>query len=131
MCGLAAAGCSSDASPAGGDRTSVSPPTHCVAQGGARCPGPAPVNSAIIGHLYLASRSQLTLFGDFQCGGHLRATESAHRVVITYVASRVRPGGMACAKVRLSVALDAPLKGRTVIDSVTGHRLPVGVKPTA
>ena len=102
-----------------------------MAQGGARCPGPAPVDSALIGHLYLASRDQLSLFGDFQCGGRLRAEESGNRVLITYIASRVRPGGMACAKITLSVRLDAPLNGRTVVDSVTGDVLHVGVLPNS
>lgn len=132
LCGLAAAGCSSDATTAGGPgSSSVSPPARCVAHGGARCPGPAPVTSALVGHLYLGSRNQLRLFGDFRCGGQLRAKESARRVVLTYVASRVRTGGMACAKVRLSVALHTPVNGRPVIDGVTGQVLRVGVKPNA
>ena len=89
------------------------------------------MTSALIGHLYLASRTQLAIFGDFQCGGQLRATESKHRVLITYFASRVRPGGMLCAKVKLSVKLAKPLDSRRVIDAVTGKHLPVGVLPNS
>lgn len=89
------------------------------------------MDSALIGHLYIASRTQLTLYGDFLCGGQLRAEESDHRVLITYIASRVRPGAMLCAKVKLSAPLDAPLRGRTVVDSVTEKVLPVGVQPNA
>jgi hypothetical protein len=107
--------------------SSPTPAPHCKIRAGARCPGPAPVDSALIGHLYLASRTQLAIYGNFQCGGRLQATESKHQVTITYVASRVRPGAMMCAKVNLSVKLAKPLDGRRVIDGVTGRRLPVGV----
>ena len=103
----------------------------CKVRAGARCPGPAPVGSALIGHLYLASRTQLAIFGDFRCGGQLRAAESTHRVVITYLASRVSPGAMMCAKVNLSVKLAKPLDGRHVFDAVTGKRLQVGVLPNS
>jgi len=132
ICGLAAtAACSgADASPT---RHGSGTPTlsACDARGGARCAGPAPVDSALIGHLYIASRDQLTIYGDFQCGGRLRATESGNRVVLTYIASRVPPGAMACAKVPLSVRLHAGLNGRTVVDGVTGQVLHVGVLPNA
>jgi hypothetical protein len=145
ICALTITACSSaDAGPSHRSATvpthSTSPrqtttPTHstptpappCRTRAGARCPGPAPVDSALIGHLYLASRTQLAIYGNFQCGGHLQATESKHQVTITYFASRVRPGVMMCAKVNLSVKLAMPLNGRRVIDRVTGQRLPVGV----
>jgi hypothetical protein len=138
ICALTVTACSSaDAGPprrSGATPTHSTTPTHgtptpapCKIRAGARCPGPAPVDSALIGQLYLASRTQLAIYGDFQCGGQLRATESTQLVTITYVASRVRTGAMTCAKVNLSVRLAEPLDGRRVIDGVTGERLPVGV----
>ena len=85
----------------------------------------------MIGSVYLASPTQLDLFGRFQCGGRLRARESGNRVLITYIASRVPPGAMMCARVTLSVGLHRPLLNRTVVDSVTGHVLRVGMLPNA
>ena len=139
LCALTITACSSaDAGPSqqsGTTPTHSTKPTHstptpappCRIRAGARCPGPAPVDSALIGHLYLASRTQLAIYGNFQCGGHLHATESKHQVTITYFASRVRPGAMMCARVNLSVKLVKPLDGRRVIDGVTGKHLAVGV----
>ncbi|HZC71782.1 MAG TPA: hypothetical protein VE442_13905 [Jatrophihabitans sp.] len=126
------AACSgADGSPAPGNGSGSSTSSGCVVRAGARCPGPAPIDSALIGHMYIASRNQLTIFGAFQCGGRLQASESGKRVVVTYVASRVPPGGMACAKVKLSVGLDKALAGRTVVDGVTGKVLHVGVRANA
>ena len=128
-CGLAATACSA------ADATSSTTPTptksDCVARAGGRCPGPAPVTSALIGSLYIASPTQLDLFGKFQCGGRLRAKESGNRVLVTYIASRVPPGAMMCASVTLSVGLHRPLLDRSVVDSLTGHVLHVGVLPNA
>jgi hypothetical protein len=135
LCALTAACTSANAGPShrGGPTSTPGTPTpsSCVPRAGGRCPGPASVDSALLGELYLASRSQLSISGLFLCGGRLHAKESPDRVTITYIASRVRGGAMTCAKVPLSVRLAAPLAGRTVVDGVSGQVLTVGVLPNA
>lgn len=59
------------------------------------------------------------------CGGRLTASRTSTRVTVTYTASRVGPGAMACARVQLSAVLDAPLGSLPVYDSVSGERLGV------
>ncbi|HKC28441.1 MAG TPA: hypothetical protein VKB75_10560 [Jatrophihabitans sp.] len=65
------------------------------------------------------------LQGRFLCGGRLRATETATRVTVTYMASKVRPGGLMCAQVPLTARLNTPLGNRAVVDGVTGKPLAV------
>jgi hypothetical protein len=85
------------------------------------------VRQALISDLLL-SRDGRTLHGRFACGGRLRVGESARRVVLTYLASYVRQGGMACAMVPLSVRLSSRLGSRDVIDGVTGQHLHIATR---
>ncbi len=98
--------------------------SSCAPLGGGRCAGPEAVTDAIVGQLS-ADSAGTTISGRFQCGGELTASETSSHVVLTYVASAVTAGGMACAVVPLSVQLKAPLGSRTLIDGVSGGQLDV------
>jgi hypothetical protein len=72
------------------------------------------------------SKDRRTITGRFLCGGKLTATQTAREVTVTYVASSVGPGAMACALVPLSVHVAKPLTpAAKVVDGVTGQRLRV------
>jgi hypothetical protein len=103
------------------------PPLVCGISAGGRCPGPEPVHQALLSDLLL-SKDGHTLHGLFLCGGRLMVTEKARRVVLTYIGSHVRPGGMSCAMIRLSVHLTGALGSRAVIDGVTGKHLHIGTR---
>jgi hypothetical protein len=57
------------------------------------------------------------------CGGALHARETPHTVMLTWIASSVGAGGMACARVPLQARLSAPLGHRVVVDTVTHRRM--------
>jgi hypothetical protein len=127
-------GCASSTGRAGGagqDSTSSSPSTStstspkqrpsCTPQGGSRCAGPEQISVPLT-----VSAGGRRLQGRFLCGGRLRVQETSSRVTVTYVASKVRPGGLMCAQVPLAARLQAPLGSRPVVDGVTGK--PVAVK---
>lgn len=99
----------------------------CSPPVGGRCPGPEAVGDALISDLLL-SKDGLTISGRFQCGGKLEVSEGPRRILLTYIASYVRQGGMACAMVPVSVHLDGPVGSRVVIDGVTGRRLHFGTR---
>jgi hypothetical protein len=82
------------------------------------------VRVALYSGLQLSSDGR-TISGRFQCGGRLEASETARQVLLTYVASAVGPGAMACALVPLSVHLPTAVGSRTVIDGVSGQHLRV------
>ena len=122
ICAAALAACSSSGNAADLVRHSAAP---CTPPPGGRCAGPEPVHVALYGGALAVSKDGRTIAGRFQCGGRLKAAETASRVTLTYIASRVGPGAMACALVPLSVRLDAPVGSRTVVDGVTGQHLHV------
>jgi hypothetical protein len=93
----------------------------CHPRAGGRCPAPAPINSWLYGPLTLSADGH-TISGRFGCGGQLVANEAATRVTLTFVASAVRSGGLACAMVPLSAHLHTELGERLVVDGVT-HRV--------
>lgn len=66
-----------------------------------------------------------TLHGIVLCGGTLDATESAGRVDLRLHVGAIGPGGMMCARARVSVRLSEPLGGRPVYDAVSGDRIAV------
>lgn len=103
-------------------------PGRCVAPAGGRCPVPEPVRTALVKNLLVSSDGR-TISGRFRCGGRLDASQTPRRVVLTYHASRVRAGGMACAMVPLSVHLATPLGARVVVDGVSGRPLLYGAHP--
>ena|SRR5947209_51272 len=108
--GLIVAGCSSG----GAVTPPPSFPFECSPPGGGRCGGPHALPDL---HLDATDRG---LHGTFLCGGTLSASETKSRVVVTYFASSVGAGGMACAMVPLAVHLHAPLGDRHVVDGATG-----------
>jgi hypothetical protein len=121
-------GCASSTGRAGGagqdsTSTSTSPKQRpsCTPQGGSRCAGPEQISVPLT-----VSAGGRRLQGRFLCGGRLRVQETSSRVTVTYVASKVRPGGLMCAQVPLTARLQAPLGSRPVVDGVTGK--PVAVK---
>jgi hypothetical protein len=102
----------------------------CVPSAGGRCAGPEPVSRALDGQLSLDLSGQ-RLSGRFACGGELTAEEGSTRVVLTYIASAVGAGGMACAIANVSVELMAPLGTRSLVDATDGATLTVGPAPSA
>lgn len=67
-----------------------------------------------------------TLHGIVLCGGTLEiVSQTADRVELRLHVGALAPGVMACARVDVGVQLDAPLDGRPVYDTVTGHTLTV------
>jgi hypothetical protein len=116
LCALAMAGCSSSGGSNPPHRATCTPPA------GGRCPGPEPVGIALRHGLQLSSDGR-TIHGSFLCGGKLETSETARQITLTYVASRVGPGAMACAMVPLSVRLDTPIGTRTAVDGVSGQPL--------
>lgn len=96
----------------------------CTPPGGGRCAGPEPVGRWLVDQLGVDATGTV-ISGRFQCGGALEASETSSRVLLTYIASAVGFGGMACMLVPLSVQLTSPLGDRAVIDGVTGEHLDV------
>lgn len=100
-------------------------PPDCADTGGARCPGPAPIPRWVFGPITESADGRI-LSAAFRCGGELTASETPTTVRLTYTASAVQPGGLACAAPRLSVSLSHPLGHRTLVDATTGAKLAVG-----
>ncbi len=122
-------GCAGGTTGAAG-RVVHSSASACVPPGGGRCAGPEPVSQALDGLFSLDSSGQ-RLSGRFACGGELTAEESPTRVALTYIASAVGAGGMACAIASVSVDLMAPLGTRSLVDATDGSTLTVGPAPPA
>lgn len=59
------------------------------------------------------------------CGGKISETQSGDRLLLTYKASAVRQGGLACGVFPLTLQLATPLGSTPVYDSVSGSRLAV------
>ena len=101
-------------------------PSHssasCTPRPGGRCPGPEPVNRALIGVLGIDHTGR-HLRGTFQCGGRLVVAETGETVTVTYIASAVGPGAMMCARVLLRATLPTAAGHRTFRDGVTGATL--------
>lgn len=122
-CGGASSGAGGplqSASPTGTSATGTTPTPTCTPAGGSRCPGPQPISGSLT-----VDASGRHLTGVFLCGGQLSARETADRVTVTYIASAVRRGGMACARVPLVVTLQQPLGNRTVVDGANGQTVTV------
>lgn len=101
---------------------------RCSSGAGGRCGGPEPIREALFGQ-WTVDAGGRQVSGHFQCGGKLEAKETRTAVRLTYVASAVRAGAMACALIPLSVTLASPLGSRAVIDGVDGSTVEVGVAP--
>jgi hypothetical protein len=111
---VALSGCASHATTA--PHTQPTPaPTSCTPPPGGRCAA----DVAWPGPIHLSADGQ-RLHGIVNCGGTLRATESADTVTITLHVGRMGPGTMSCARVDVGVHLAAPLGQRTVVDGVSG-----------
>jgi hypothetical protein len=124
---LAIAGCAGSSGgtlagspPSSAPSPSASPIPSCSPPAGGRCPGPLPIPGPLA-----VDSSGTHLSGYFLCGGTLAARESSQQVDVTYKGSAVRAGGMACARVQLTVALAQPLGSRSVIDTATGKHVTV------
>jgi len=100
------------------------PAAHCTPPPGGRCAGPAPLSSALVGPL-AASPDGRQVHGRFRCGGKLTGTESSQQVSITYHASAVGAGRMACAIPILTLQLGSPIGHRAIVDGVSGQALSV------
>ena len=113
---------------AGSSPQPATSPSHssasCTPRPGGRCPGPEPVNQALIGALGVDHTGR-HLSGTFQCGGRLEVAETGGTVTVTYLASAVRPGAMMCARVPLQAALPTAAGHRTFRDGVTGATLQI------
>jgi hypothetical protein len=87
----------------------------CTPPAGGRCAAdvawPGPIHVSADGR---------RLHGIILCGGTLHADESASAVTIRLHLGAVGPGAMSCARVDVGVRLSAPLKGREVLDAVSG-----------
>lgn len=120
---VSAAACSTQADDRPGRHGSPTPRT-CTAPAGGRCPGAEQLSTALVGHLHL-SRDGRTISGRFRCGGRMIERQTATRVTITYLASRVGPGALACALVPVSVRAASPIGAREIVDGVTQRPLHV------
>jgi len=67
----------------------------------------------------------MTLTFTALCGGMFGAAQSDGKIQLTYTASAVRAGGMACAMVPLTVKLSTPLGTTPVYDALTGAPLTI------
>ena len=115
------AGCASSGgrAPAGGHPSG----STCTPPAGGRCAGPLPVAELAV------EKSGRRLVGVFMCGGDFSARETTATVYVTYLASAVGAGGMSCARIKLAVLLTQPLGNRRVIDTTTGHAVPLKLCP--
>jgi hypothetical protein len=105
----------------GGHVAAAPRPDPCTPPAGGRCAADVAWHGGIA-----LSPDGRTLGGIVLCGGTLHAAESAERVEIRLHVGAVGAGGMACARVPVTVQLAEPLGGRPVYDAVSGHRIPVG-----
>lgn len=100
--------------------TAPEPAAACTPPAGGRCAADV-AWSGTIG----VSADDRHLGGIVLCGGTLHATETDDRVTIRLHVGAVGPGAMACARVPVRVALDAPLGHRVVVDAVSGRTIRV------
>lgn len=95
-------------------------PAACTPPAGGRCAADVPWPGTII-----VSADGRRLHGVINCGGTLKATETADTVTLTLHVGAMGPGTMSCARVDVGVRLATPLDGRTVVDAVSGKSLRV------
>lgn len=93
----------------------------CSPPAGGRCRHPMPVDGGSVA----PSADGRTLSIMTNCGGTLTASRTPTRVTLTYTASAVGKGGLACARRPISVILDTPVGSLPIYDSVSGQRLTV------
>jgi len=117
---LALSGCAVHAATAPPTDPTPSPTATCTPPAGGRCAGdvawPGPIRISADGR---------RLHGVINCGGTLRATETADQVTLTLHVGAMGGGSMSCARVDVGVRLAAPLGQRTVVDSMTGQHVRV------
>ncbi len=117
-------GCAVHAATATRPDPTPSPTSTCTPPPGGRCAA----DVAWPGLIRISADGR-RLHGVVNCGGTLRATETADTVTLTLHVGKMGPGTMSCARVDVGVRLASPLNGRTVVDRVTGHRLRVVGQP--
>jgi hypothetical protein len=100
--------------------TETEPAAACTPPAGGRCAADVAWPGTIG-----VSADERHLGGFVLCGGSLHATATDDRVTIRLHVGALGPGAMACARVPVRVALDAPLGHRVVVDAVTGRTIRV------
>jgi hypothetical protein len=99
------------------------PSATCTPPAGGRCAA----DVAWPGHI-LVTPDGRRLHGRVPCGGTLSlVAQTSSRVTIRLHVGAMGPGTMSCALPDVGVRLDAPLRGRTVYDAVSGRSVPVEV----
>jgi hypothetical protein len=100
--------------------TETEPAAACTPPAGGRCA----TDVAWTGTIGVSADGR-HLGGIVLCGGTLHATETDGRVTIRLHVGALGPGAMACARVPVRVALDAPLGHRVVVDAASGRTIRV------
>jgi hypothetical protein len=100
--------------------TATKPAATCTPPAGGRCAA----DVAWTGTIGVSADGR-HLGGVVLCGGTLHVTETGDRVTIRLHVGALGPGAMACARVPVQVALDAPLGHRVVVDAVSGRTVRV------
>jgi hypothetical protein len=117
---IALSGCAAHAATAPRTDPTPSPMSFCTPPAGGRCAADVAWPGSI-----RASADGRRLHGVINCGGTLRATETADTVTLTLHVGAMGPGTMSCARVDVGVHLASPLGQRTVVDGVSGSTLRV------
>jgi hypothetical protein len=117
---LALSGCAVHAATATRPDPTPSPTSTCTPPPGGRCAADVAWPGSID-----VSADGRRLHGVINCGGTLRAKETADTVTLTLHVGKMGPGTMSCARVDVGVRLASPLGQRTVVDAVSGKTIMV------
>ena len=117
---IALSGCAVHAAASPGTAPTPSPSSACTPPAGGRCAA----DVAWPGTIQVSADGQ-RLHGVINCGGTLKAVETADTVTLTLHVGAMGAGSMSCARVDVGVRLASPLGQRTVVDGVSGSTLRV------
>ena len=117
---IALSGCAVHAATAPRTDPTPSPTSTCTPPAGGRCAA----DVAWPGSIQVSTDGR-RLHGVINCGGSLRAVETADTVTLTLHVGAMSAGSMSCARVDVGVRLASPLGQRTVVDAVSGQRIRV------